>query len=287
MEALGIVARLENINAHDMVALLDQYLVSPVFPAHQPISLLRRFLLTWVFLYLGALVVYFIVGTLDFLVYFKILGARLHPPNYLRTTEISREISMSVKSLAIMSLLSAPAEVAIQAGYGKVYSDPAKYGYLYLFISPFLFLLFSDGIIYFIHRGLHHRLIYKHIHKPHHSFINTTPFAAFAFHPLDGYAQGIAYQIFVFLFPFQSGVHLLSLVVVSIWTINIHDRVDFGIPGINGAGHHKIHHTTFRSNYGQYTTLWDKLCGTFRDPRLWEKEGAPIMSEQQAYGKDA
>lgn len=287
MEALGIVARLENLNAHDFIELISTHVFDQVYPSHGPMSMPRRVLITWLFLYIGSLIVYFLFASLDYFIYFKLLGHRVLPPGYANTVDKRREITMSVWSLSLMSLMSTPAEVAVQLGYGKVYTDPAQYGYVYLFISPILFIAFSDCIIYFIHRGLHHRLLYKHIHKPHHSFINTTPFAAFAFHPLDGYLQGTSYQVFIFLFPFHSAVHLVSLVLVSMWTINIHDRVTFGIPGVNGAAHHTIHHTTFKSNYGQYFTLWDKLCGTFRDPRLWLKTGAPVMSEKEIYGKDA
>lgn len=40
----------------------------------------------------------------------------------------------------------------------------------------------------------HHKLIYKHVHKPHHKWIVPTPYAALAFHPVDGYAQSLPYQ---------------------------------------------------------------------------------------------
>lgn len=288
MEAVGVVARLANLNAHDIVDAISD-LVEPAFPRDHAlaISVLRRFLITWAFLYVGSLVLYFAFASADYFVVFVVFSRRVLPDNYKSTLNVAREIRMSVWSLAIMAGLSTPAEVAIQLGYGKVYYSAREYGLLYLFLSPLAFLAFSDAIIYFIHRGLHHRLIYKHIHKAHHSFINTSPFAAFAFHPLDGFAQGVAYQIFVFLFPFHSAVHLISLALVSMWTINIHDRVSLGIPGVNGAAHHTIHHTTFRSNYGQYFTLWDRVCGTFRDPDVWKKEGAIGLTEKEAYGKDA
>lgn len=287
MEALGIVGRLSNLNAHDIVLYISDNLIDPIFPSAYPISLVRRFLITWLFLYAGSLLIYFLFASLDYLLVFCIFKHRLLPPRHAESCEVRREIRMSVLSLSLMALLSTPAEVAIQLGYGKVYYDPAQYGYVYLLLSPLLFLAFSDCIIYFIHRGLHHRLIYKFIHKPHHSFIHTSPFAAFAFHPLDGYSQGLPYQMFVFMFPFHSTIHLISLALVSMWTINIHDRVPLGIPGVNGAGHHAIHHTTFKSNYGQYTTLWDKLGGTFKDPREWNKAGAPQLSEKMVYGKYA
>jgi len=52
-------------------------------------------------------------------------------------------------------------------------------------------------------------------------------------------------------------MHLASLAIVGLWTINIHDRVDMGIPLINGAGHHRVHHLTFNHNYGQYFVICD------------------------------
>lgn len=287
MESIGIAARFSAINAHNLMHALDHSLFAPFLGEQPHLPLARRFIVTWVFLYFGSLLVYFTFASLDYLLYFVLLKHRLHKPGYVESLDVRREIITSVKALVTMSLMSTPAEVALQLGYGRVYSDAAQYGYVYLIISPILFIVFSDCMIYFVHRALHHRLLYSRIHKPHHSFINTSPFAAFAFHPVDGYMQGFAYQLFVFMLPFHCTIHLVSLVAVSMWTINIHDRVMFGIPGVNGAGHHTIHHITFKSNYGQYFTLWDKLCGTFKDPRLWKKDGSPTFTEKQVYGKDA
>lgn len=280
-------SKFSRITGLDLIQAFDRHLISPFLGFQQNMGMPRRCFVTWLFLYISSLAVYFIFATLDYVIYFVLLGKRLHGESYLEKLNVRREITMSVKSLSVMAALSVPAEVLIQLGYSKEYSDPSQHGYIYLFISPLLFIAFSDCIIYFVHRALHTRWLYRNVHKPHHSFVYTTPFAAFAFHPLDGYLQGVSYHLFVFIFPFHSAVHLLSLVAVSMWTINIHDRVMFGIPGVNGAGHHTIHHITYKSNYGQYFTFWDKFCGTFRDPRQWKKEGSPALSEKQVYGKDS
>jgi len=239
--------------------------------------------LTWLVLYAGALLLYFGVAGLDYWVVFVRMKARLLPnykPDY---SEMRREMGMSVLSLSIMAVMTVPFEVLTQLGYSKVYHNVADYPLWYLIASPLFFAVFSDSLIYFIHRGLHHPLIYKHIHKPHHSFIQTTPFSAFAFHPVDGFSQGFPYQLFPFLFPFHATVHLISLAVVSMWTINIHDRVSFHLPLINGAAHHTIHHTTFRSNYGQYFTVWDRICGTYKDPLV--EANRKSLREDEAYDK--
>ncbi len=292
MEVITLASRLRNLSVEHHVEHLSAYLdrtlgIAAAGADPLQLSLARRVLVTWMFLYLTSLALYFVVAGLDYLVVFRLFAHKLLPPKYNQRTDVRREITMSVKSLLVMTLLSVPTEILAQTGYSKLYHRVDEYGWPYLVASPILFLMFSDCVIYFIHRGLHHRSVYKYLHKPHHSFINTTPFAAFAFHPVDGYLQGIAYHVFIFIAPMHGLVHLVSLAVVSMWTINIHDRVSIGIPGVNGARHHAIHHTTFKSNYGQYTTFWDKVFGTWHDPWQWAKNGEPAMTESQIYGKDA
>ena len=37
-------------------------------------------------------------------------------------------------------------------------------------------------------------------------------------------------------------------------------------PIINGAACHTMHHLYFNFNYGQFTTLWDRMGGSYRKP---------------------
>jgi lathosterol oxidase len=59
-------------------------------------------------------------------------------------------------------------------------------------------------------------------------------------------------------------------VAVNVWTVSIHD-CDYRVPAalkdiVNGSAHHTAHHLYFNYNYGQYFTLWDRLCGSYRSP---------------------
>jgi len=298
MDMLGVAARLNTVSADTCVQWLsdvavDQWLLGGSAGGDgSPMSLPRRLMLTWFFTYFGGLGLYYLMATADFVLVFFVLRRWLMPGYTPDWPSVRREVTYSTRSLAIMAGLTTPMEVAIQLGHSRVYHDPATYGWAYLLASPVLFLLFTDTIIYWVHRGLHHRALYKHIHKPHHSFVHTTPYAAFAFHPLDGYLQGVAYQAFVFVFPFQAAMHMASLAFVSLWTINIHDRVSIGVPGVNGARHHTVHHLTFKANYGQYFTFWDWVCGTFRDPDSVGGAAAAAdaatpahVLEEEVYGK--
>ena len=51
-------------------------------------------------------------------------------------------------------------------------------------------------------------------------------------------------------------------------------------PIINGSACHSIHHSKFDYNYGQYTTTWDRICGSYRKPN---KE---LFSRETKMGKE-
>jgi sterol desaturase/sphingolipid hydroxylase (fatty acid hydroxylase superfamily) len=82
-----------------------------------------------------------------------------------------------------------------------------------------------------------------------------TPFASFAFHPLDGFLQSIPYHFFIFVFPLHRWVYIGLFVFVNFWTILIHDSdMITGHPLekiLNGPAHHTLHHLYFTVNYGQ------------------------------------
>jgi lathosterol oxidase len=146
-------------------------------------------------------------------------------------------------------------------------------------VIPFLkefvgFLCFTDMLIYFIHRGLHHRLVYKHSHKLHHRWIVPTPFASHAFQWLDGFLQSSPYHLYVFLFPLHKLAYLFFFLFVNFWTVSIHDG-NYSVPKLfqpflNGAAHHNDHHQYYDCNYGQFFTFWDRLMCSFRMPAVYE-----------------
>ncbi|KAF9922151.1 c-5 sterol desaturase [Linnemannia zychae] len=168
----------------------------------------------------------------------------------------------------------------------------AKFGPLGPLVSPFLdgwgfvlvsciaFLLFTDFGIYWIHRWLHHPLIYKRLHKPHHKWIVPTPYSSHAFHFLDGYAQSVPYHAFVFLCPMQKYIYLGMFAIVNLWSVLIHDgeyKLDSTL--VNSAAHHAVHHLYFNYNYGQYFTFWDRIGGSYRRPKYEEHFAKKIKTE--------
>ncbi|KAF2866522.1 C-5 sterol desaturas-like protein [Massariosphaeria phaeospora] len=231
-------------------------------------QLLTLYLITWLF----GLVVYYLFATLSYIFIFD--KSITNHPKYLKN-QIRLEMRQTNASLPIMALFTAPIFLAEVRGWTKLYDSlddvPTWYNYMQF---PF-FLIFTDFFVYWIHRGLHHPLVYKHLHKPHHKWIMPTPFASHAFHPLDGFAQSIPYHVYPFLFPLQKLASVALFILVNIWTVMIHDGEYYADnPIINGAACHTMHHLYFNFNYGQYTTLWDRLGGSYRKPsdELFQKE---------------
>ena len=160
-----------------------------------------------------------------------------------------------------------PIEVLILSGASEVYFSVAEHGWPYLLGSIFAVLAVAETSIYWIHRALHTRFLYRHLHVFHHRFREPTPLASLAFHPLDSFAQALPYHLCALLFPLHVWVYNGFVTLVTIWAIMIHDRIRWTpLSFVNHAGCHTAHHWYFRYNYGQFFTFSDRLCGTYHSP---------------------
>ncbi|KAI1105876.1 C-5 sterol desaturase [Jackrogersella minutella] len=219
------------------------------------------FLITWIF----GFVLYFLFATLSYIFVFD--KKTMEHPKYLKN-QMWLEIKQTNKSMPLMSFLTVPFWLMDVRGYTKLYNTAADGpGMWYEILQYPFFILFTDACIYLIHRWLHLPSVYKHLHKPHHKWIMPTPYASHAFHPVDGWAQSLPYHIFPILFPLNKFASVGLFVFVNFWTIMIHDgEYVANSPVINGAACHTMHHLYFNYNYGQYTTFWDRLGNSYRQP---------------------
>lgn len=228
---------------------------------------LSLFLITWVFGY----VLYLLVAGVSYRFFYDPINFK--HPKYLKN-QVRLELMQSITAIPIMTALTVPWFVLEVQGYSKLYMDSSEYGTWYMVLQFPLFILFTDACIYCIHRWLHWPMVYKYLHKPHHKWIVPTPFASHAFHPVDGYFQSLAYHVFPFIFPLHKVMYVVLFMVVNVWSVMIHDGEYLSHdPVVNGSACHTVHHLYFNYNYGQYTTLWDRLGGSYRRPdkELYDK----------------
>ncbi|KAK9479850.1 hypothetical protein V1514DRAFT_366595 [Lipomyces japonicus] len=207
--------------------------------------LLSLFLITWGF----GLAVYFLFAAGTYVLVFD-KRACDHPKDL--KNQVRLEILQAVRVMPVMAALMVPC---------TPYSRPQ------MAAQVVLFLALTDMGIYFIHRGLHHPHLYRYLHKPHHKWIVPTPFASYAFHPLDGYLQSLPYHILPYVLPLHKTVYISLFGFINFWTIMIHDGEYLSNnPIVNGSACHAMHHLYFNYNYGQFTTLWDRIVGSYRKP---------------------
>lgn len=284
---------------------LDRYLLTPyLYPQWwEEDQAFRQLLTLYVITAVGGWMVYFIPASMSYQFLFN-KRYKLHP-NFL-PNQVQKEIAYASWSIPYMALITVPVFFLEVRGYSKLYMEtttqnethyavPSDTGehdstrsWIFMVLSVVSFLMFTDCLIYWIHRALHHRLLYKHIHKPHHKWKIPTPYASHAFHPIDGFLQSVPYHIYPFLFPLHKLTYLALFMFVNFWTVSIHDG-DYRVPlllrpFINGSAHHTDHHLLYKYNYGQFFTFWDRIGGSFHSPSQLSS-GDTLLDEVNALEK--
>ena len=223
----------------------------------------------FVTLTVGGLLAYFVFSGLSYLFFF-VWGRKRFHPDYAPDVKENRSARFwGTMSILGNAALTVPFHWLMAHGYGKLYWDVDEHGWPYMLLSVVLYFAFTETLIYWIHRALHSDLLYKRLHKIHHQYRVTTSWVSTAFHPLDSFAQAVPHHLAAFLFPVHAVFYLAMVGMVTAWSVVIHDRVSWvRWKFINYTGHHTLHHWYYQYNLGQYTTVWDRLMGTYKDPEL-------------------
>jgi lathosterol oxidase len=166
---------------------------------------------------------------------------------------IAREVLLSISTILIFISVTLLVNWAGNRGYTRVYQDISDRGYVYFVFSIILMLVLQDTYYYWIHRFMHWKPVYKHVHKVHHLSTNPTPFAAYAFHPVEALLNIGIIPIIAVTIPY----HLFAITTFSIFSllVNImisHLGFEFFPKGftrnkylklLNPSTHHNMHHS--------------------------------------------
>ena len=187
------------------------------------------------------------------------------------TAQMRGEIALSITSSVIYAAPAAFAMQAWKSGGTRMYSDLSPGAWPAMAAEALAYLLLHDAFYYGSHRFMHWRPVFKAFHAGHHRHPEPSPFAGFAFDPLEALLTGWFLPALVFLAPME--VHLavaLLLLVTVTGTINHGGWEVWPRRWVEGAwgrwvvipSHHSQHHTRFGCNYGLYFQHWDRWCGT-------------------------
>ncbi len=199
--------------------------------------------------------------------FFKFKIQQKYPEN----KRIFQEIGYSFLSIAIFSIVGTSLFILRKNGYTQMYLDLNAHSLGYFAFSVVVFIVLHDTYFYWTHRFMHWKKIYPYVHKIHHYSTNPTPWAAFAFHPLEAVIEVSIVPIMVFLMP----IHPLALLIWVLYQtgMNVLGHLGFELfpSGFtsgkiskwhNTSTHHNMHHKHVTCNYGLYYNFWDRIMGT-------------------------
>ena len=219
-----------------------------------------------------------LIGTTAFLVVAVPLGllSVLDPPRlrryrlqpHVRTT--ARAFRQSLRQLAVnLTFMMVVAVVLWPAlRLSGVHAGPLPH-WTEMIWQLALFVVLDDVAFYLVHRALHTRWLYRHIHAVHHRITAPSAAAGGYFHPLEYAAINLA----ALSGPLLLGPHVATLwawAVLRQW-LAAEGHCGYALPlspsrvlpGYAGSAYHDLHHRLGRGNYANYLRHLDLWFGTF------------------------
>jgi Delta7-sterol 5-desaturase len=218
----------------------------------------------WFWLLLAAMLVAGIVTG-----YFK---ARKIQPNGFRWKTFRNEAIFTVINVAFSgTIIGFSTTWLTRHEYITFNSGPASWWVICLEYAAYFFLF--DTWFYWLHRWMHREPMYKWVHKLHHLSTSTNLLTTTSVNPLESFINGG----FVPLFLTLISVHPEAMALIGptniIMGLYVHSGYElfprwwnksWATKWFITATFHDQHHKFFTVNFGGYTTIWDRICGTMR-----------------------
>jgi Delta7-sterol 5-desaturase len=180
----------------------------------------------------------------------------------LRNGQIGHEVRRSLVSILVFGLYGLVTFLAWRHGIVKIEFRPT---WPKVLGDVALLLGWNEIHFYCMHRLLHTRWLYRHVHRIHHESVVPTPFSTYSFHWLEAVLLG-SVMILPMLFYKFSAPAILALPAMSIAFNTIgHSNYNLfaGRPAMHSASlEHAMHHLRVSGNYGFYLPFLDAWAGT-------------------------
>lgn len=214
------------------------------------------------------------------------------------SADVRREIGYSLSTLCIFAALGWLVWSQVMTGHMEIYADPARHGRLWFWLTLPALILWHDTYFYWTHRLLHTRWLYRHVHAVHHRSRHPSPWAAYAFHPVEAVVNGCVTVIALCFVPLHGGWLMLFQLHQILRNTHGHAAVETMPRGFvrhwlgrqfTTTTHHHLHHEAFQGHYALWFTWWDRLGGTLRDDyeRRFDAATAPGTTPPVRHGAAA
>ncbi len=239
------------------------------------ISDFKSFALTTLVILVIVVVRYFVAAGIFHLIFYqnpskKWRGRKVNLQPY-KEGQFQKEIKWSVVASLIFAIAGTLTIWLWQNGYTRIYEGLYWTDIWYMPVSLAIAMFLHETYYYWVHKGMHHPKVFRHVHKIHHESLISSPWTAFSFHPLEAILEAVILPIILIIIPLHPIVILLHLVIMTISSVINHLDVEIYPRNfenhwlgkwIIGATHHSLHHKDFKTNYGLYFTFWDKWMTT-------------------------
>jgi sterol desaturase/sphingolipid hydroxylase (fatty acid hydroxylase superfamily) len=141
-----------------------------------------------------------------------------------------------------------------------------------IFWQIVVLVLVMDLLMYVFHQIAHWSFFYKLVHRKHHDHVQVNALSLFVLSPFEAIGFGLFLIAVLGCFTFSYQAIIAYLGINLLWGTIGHFNTEF-FPTfmrsrmgqwIGTARFHHTHHQSPNTNYGFYTTIWDKIGRTYK-----------------------
>ncbi|TGL28545.1 fatty acid hydroxylase family protein [Leptospira koniambonensis] len=143
---------------------------------------------------------------------------------------------------------------------------------IFALLDILILLLVMDAGMYLLHRIAHIRFIYKFAHKTHHRYDKPRPLTLFVLNPLEALGFGTLWLLVLCIYDFSwlgMSIYLgVNVIFGSIGHLGVEPLSEGWLRSrlfntFTTSTFHARHHQKEDYNFGFYTSIWDRIFGTF------------------------
>ncbi|MET1756342.1 sterol desaturase family protein [Novosphingobium sp. RD2P27] len=205
------------------------------------------------------------------------LKARRIQPGRFKWATFRNEAIFAAVNVGIAGFTLGPLNHYLrEQGFIAFQQGPTAWWVIAIEFAAYFFLF--DTWFYWLHRWMHKEPVYSWVHKLHHKSTAPNLLTTFSVNPLESFINGGFVPLFLTVATLVvGGVHLeaLALIVPTnvIMGLYVHAGHEFlprwwhkswATKWFITTTFHDQHHKYFNYNFGGYTQIWDRLCGTMR-----------------------
>lgn len=237
----------------------------------------------------------FVVVGLSVGIFSGYFRARKIQPNGFKWRIFRHEILWSTINIVVAAFTLGTIKTFL-VGHGFITYNSAPTSAWVIALEFGLYFFGFDAYFYWGHRLMHVEPIYKWVHKLHHISTATNVLTSTSINPIEALINGSFTSFFfmgaTFLASVSGGfspIHTETIAFIAPTSIlmgfYVHSGYEFlphwwnkswATKWFIPATFHDHHHRYFTGNFGGYTTIWDRLCGTMR--KNFEKDFEKITT---------